>query len=391
MTSDKANSYMENKKEFIKRGGILGYRHRMVQHALKNGISATARKFDTTRKTVRKWVNEFNKFVPDDKLSSKDNNDAKLKCLKNKSRLGQHHPNKISDNDLEKIIKARSKTNLGAYFIKDLADLNCSVKTINKKLKQNDLVNKQKTKYRKKKDNSIMRNSIKPIEKFQIDLKYLCDIPNILSDYLHGLIPKYQITARDYKSGMTFIGFSNHKDSTGVAIFVAYVIHCLKKSGIDLSETHFQSDNGSEFKLTTKKNGLSLYEYVLNKYNIECVFNPVGKPTYNSDVESFHNRIECEFYNIEKYGDINIFLKKAWVYMIWYNCYRKNRNKQNKSPLTILKEYFTSIEQPEKCKGLNRLLTYPPILVDNYIKDIELVKEGGYLKWLSPKKLIFVP
>jgi len=31
------------------------------------------------------------------------------------------------------------------------------------------------------------------------------------------------------------------------------------------------------------------------------------------------------------------------------------------------------------------IASIPPIFVDNYVKDIILIKKGGYLKWLSPK------
>jgi hypothetical protein len=30
------------------------------------------------------------------------------------------------------------------------------------------------------------------------------------------------------------------------------------------------------------------------------------------------------------------------------------------------------------------IASIPPIFVDNYVKDIILIKKGGYLKWLSP-------
>ena len=64
--------------------------------------------------------------------------------------------------------------------------------------------------------------------------------------------------------------------------------------------------------------------------------------------------------------------------MTWYNMFRKNLNKQHKQPRDILNE--VNFEKTDY------LLTSPPIFVDNYVKDLELVKGGGYLKWLSPKQ-----
>jgi DNA (cytosine-5)-methyltransferase 1 len=36
------------------------------------------------------------------------------------------------------------------------------------------------------------------------------------------------------------------------------------------------------------------------------------------------------------------------------------------------------------------IASIPPIFVDNYVKDIILIKKGGYLKWLSPKTARFI-
>ncbi len=38
---------------------------------------------------------------------------------------------------------------------------------------------------------------------------------------------------------------------------------------------------------------------------------PVGKKEYNGSVESFHNRIEDEFYDIESFNSLRDFLSKA--------------------------------------------------------------------------------
>jgi len=379
MATDRANSYMKNKKIYTKSKSIDEYRYTMVKYALRESISAAAREFKTDRKTVRKWVTEYKNSLPEAKTYEDE-----LKSLRNKTRIDQYHPQKLSSEDVERIIKLRGNSKLGAYFIKDRLGLKCSLKTIHKKLVQHGKVTKPETKSQRKRDMSQMRKAIKPFQKLQIDVKYLCDIPNILSDYLFGLIPKYQITVRDYKCGFTMVGYTYSKDSTSIGIFVYYVVYCLQQCGIDLSDTHFQSDNGSEFRIIAKKHGLSLYEEILTKFNIKYKFIPVARPTFNSDVESFHRTIERELYDIEKYGNLDLFMNKAWLYMIWYNCYRKNRNKNHKSPITIINEYFIEANQREKCKNINILVTFPPILVDSHVKDIELIKQGGELKWLSP-------
>jgi transposase len=352
---------MKNKQIFLKSGGVKDYRHQMVEHALKHGVSAASRVFNTTRKTVRKWVVAYKEKGFDG--------------LKNQSRLGQNHPNKLSKTLEKKIIRYRERTHLGAYFIKDRLGLKCSEKTIHKKIKQHGLVNKPKTKTRKKRDMSEMRASIAPFEKIQIDVKYLTDIPNYFKNWYFNGFPKYQITARDYKTGWTVIGYSMANDTTSVGIFVAYVLMVLTCAGVDISKISFQSDNGSEFRNSSTKGKLTLYEEILTLAGVKFRFIPVNKPTFNSDVESFHGRVEKELYDIDDFGCVKNMFLKSWFYMTRYNSERKNRNKDNLAPADILRSY--------KIKNVDKLVTTRPLFVDHYMNDLEKIKQGGYLKWLA--------
>jgi hypothetical protein len=90
---------------------------------------------------------------------------------------------------------------------------------------------------------SEYRANIPLFRVIQIDIKFLCDIKKKKKKLRYYKLPQYQITARDYKSELTFIGFTHNKDSISVAIFTAYVIDQLKSAGIDFSNTIFQSDN----------------------------------------------------------------------------------------------------------------------------------------------------
>jgi hypothetical protein len=240
MPSENENSYMSNKKNYTVAGQVEVYRYRMVKCAIRNGISHAAREYKTNRPTVRKWVNKYNEALP----TAKSYEDE-LNALRNKSRLGQYHPNKLSIDDELKIIKMRGNTRIGAYMIKDALGLTCSEKTIHKKLKQHGKIKKSVTRTQRKRDMSEMRKAVLPLTKFQIDVKYLNDIPNIYEDVIFGCIPKYQITVRDYKSGLTFIGYSYKNKSKNIAVFVHYVVWWLLMAGVDISKIHFQSDNGS--------------------------------------------------------------------------------------------------------------------------------------------------
>jgi len=362
MMRDSNNGYKEMKKIITQQLGVEQYRHNMCLDAIKYGVSKTARLYGTSRPTVYKWLKIF-----------QANGAVGGVGLKNLSRKDQYHPNKLDVATVEKIIKYRNKTKLGAYYIKEDLGLECSEKTIHKKLKQNNLISKPKTKHRKKKDMSKMRAETPVLYKLQIDVKYLTDIPNIYPFISSSRRVRYQITCRDYKSGLTYVGFSYNKDSTSIGMFVSYIIYHLKKAGVDVSKLHFQSDNGSEFRTPCKKKGFSLYEEILNKNDIAYIFNPVARPTYNSDVESFHNRIEKELYDIDKFYNDKMFLLKVWKYMVWYNTLRKNRNKNKCSPAQILRE--------NGVQNVDYLTTVKPIYLDIYCKNIILVKENVNFKW----------
>ena len=65
--------------------------------------------------------------------------------------------------------------------------------------------------------------------------------------------------------------------------------------------------------------------------------------------------------------------------MLWYNTLRKNRGKGKKSPVEILKE--------NGFKNAMKIAMLQPIIVDKYMKDIKLVKEGGYFKMKVPNPI----
>jgi transposase len=356
--------YMDIRKLINKfgKGGTPEFRQGMIMYAKKYGISKTAEHYETTRKTVRKWVKAYN--------------EKGFEGLKNKSRKDQFHPKKLDDETEKRIIDYRDKTEFGAFFIKENLQLNCSESTIHRKLKQNGKVKKDSTKYTKKRDMTYMRNYVTVLKKNQIDVKYLTDIPNILSDVMINNLPKYQITARDYKTGLTFISFAHEKSNTSVGIFTDYLIEHLKNAGIDVTKSHFQSDNGGEFRYLAKKTGFTMFEEVCMRNGVNYRFIPPASPTFNSDVESFHQRIEKELYNNENFRNEGELLYKSFVYMLWYNLLRKNRNKEKKSPADLLK-----INNFEKYENI---CMFQPIIVDKYIKDIKLVKQGGYFNMKAP-------
>lgn len=75
--------------------GKLNYRWNMIKYAQREGISQAARVYGTTRKTVRKWIEQYL--------------EAGVKGLENKSRIKQKFPHKMPKRLENKIIELRKK------------------------------------------------------------------------------------------------------------------------------------------------------------------------------------------------------------------------------------------------------------------------------------------
>ena len=75
---------------------------------------------------------------------------------------------------------------------------------------------------------------------------------------------------------------------------------------------------------------------------------------------------------------------KTFAYLIYFNNFRKNRNRELQTPKDIFKN--------EKKKTWQNNWNFKPIIVDEYIKDIEKIKMPGYFYCLpvSSKIKIFL-
>ena len=346
--------------------GKLNYRWNLVKTAEREGISEATRLYKTTRKTVRKWLSQYK--------------EEGVKGLENKSRLQQKFPNRIPDDITAKILETRRKhMNWGARRIIEQMNLPYSHSTVHKKLKQAGLIQKKKKRYMRRRDMSQIRKKYGPFQKIQVDVKYLTDMPELAAFLRWNNLPLYQITARDYRTGAQFIGYSYDKTSTATGIFIDYLCNHLQRSGINLEKSVFQTDNGSEFVSKSLKRKSLFEDIVTKKFKATHKRIPPARPTYNSDVESAHRLIEDELYCVEEYSSERDFMIKAFSYQVYFNRFRGNRNRENKTPLEIL----------TKCKKMawQSALDIQPIIVDRFYGHIERIKTGGYFYCVPPKKL----
>ncbi|MFO7675494.1 MAG: hypothetical protein R6X12_04165, partial [bacterium] len=71
----------------------------------------------------------------------------------------------------------------------------------------------------------------------------------------------------------------------------------------------------------------------------------IAKTTWTAEVETIHNTIEFEFFEVERFRDRRDFFRKARGYQLWYNRERKNCNRDNKSPREILAEVAPEVDR----------------------------------------------
>jgi len=333
----------------------FNFRYHLVEYARTHSVSSAAREFRVSRKIVRKWIRRFEK--------------GGLRALEDQTRAPRHIPHKLGELDENKIQLTREKyPQWGPKRLKTLARLPYGASAIYRVLKERGLCHKKK-KYQKKRDLRELKKSLYGVfEKFQVDVKYLDDIPEFYPFLLALGLPKFELTARCIISGATFTSYADSNNTTNAGIFAEYVMGHLKHYGVEVSGAEFQYDNGSEFiGNVSKREGKTPFQERIDYYRASHGRIPPARPTFNSDVESFHRIIEQEFYSCEAFENQTQFFAKAYSYLLFYNYFRPNSWKENQSPWQIVQKAFPEID--------SNVLNLPPIHLDPLT---EAFIEGGY-------------
>jgi transposase-like protein len=342
------------------------FRVKLVEYAIKHGIKGAARCFSCSRNTVRKWLRRWKEEGP--------------KGLKNRSRRPKVSPNKTPKELENQVVELRTQLKkISGQRMRMEFGIPLHSSTIYRIYDDNDLPKTVWKKTEKKQDLREEKKKLKIFEKIQIDIKDLSDIPHYLPSYRRNRLPRYQFTARDVKSGAMFIAYAKTKDLVNAATFCAYLLAHLKKMGINVREIGIQTDNDGAFVGNWKPGSHSTFTYIIEEiYKALHMRIPPAAPTYNSDVETAHARIEEELYDIEDIDNAYDLLCKAYSYVIYFNLIRPNSNKDYKTPLKIIAEEFGVVDP--------QLLTLPPIILDdnfhiylNTINNEDLLKEGHHV------------
>ena len=358
--------------DFVSNWQVEKIRLKMVKYALTNGVSAASREFRSTRKTVRKWVNRY---------------DGTMKSLSDRSRRPKISPNRMPDEIEAAIVAYRARfPTFGARRIADELGINYSHIAVHRVLRQNGQVKKRRKKWRRKRDLRAIKALMKPFEKIQVDVKYLTDIPELYPALIRYRLPRYEYTARDVRTGFSFISFAREFSQTNSVNFLVYLADRLVSLGVNPKGSVIQTDNGGEFVARWNAGKRSACEEWVDSLFAGHSSIPPGAPTYQSDVETFHRLVEDEFYRIESVKAKREFFRKAASYILWFNWKRRNRYKGG-SPIEIWSKCSDKGLKIAPAPKINHSIF--PILLDEITPYI--LKQGGYHLPLPDRILSLVP
>jgi hypothetical protein len=340
-------------------------RYQMVIHAREHGVKPTARLYATSPKTVRKW---FLRFI-----------EGGYQALDDLSRRPHFSPRATQDDREKKIVALKAVyKRIGADQVKILENLPESAKTIRKIWRKNGISNRCRRKKHVTKQNlREIKKQFALFERVCEDTKDLFDIPEYWWQMRTKRLPKVQYTFREISCGVQFLGFSEERSLTNSELFAGYINEHLEKHGLIVERGIRQTDNGSEYIGSWSAKEPSAYTLAIESAKLIHGTIPPGAHRFQSDVETVHNLIETEFYEIENFTDRSDFMEKVHTYQLFFNLERPNTYKENKSPWQLAQE-----KRPDIAK---EALMLPPVDLDALLdKTLANPAMGGYDVYSAP-------
>ena len=340
-------------------------RYQMVVYAKEHGVKPAARIYATSAKTVRKWLMRFI--------------DGGYQALADVSRRPHSSPGAISNDMVKKIVALKAVyKQVGAKHVKKLEKLPVSSKTIRKIWRENGISSRKRRKKHVTKQNlREVKKLFALFERSCEDTKDLFDIPEYWMQMKIKALPKTQYTLREISCGVQFLGFADERSLTHSQLFAEYINEHLKKYDLITKNGVRQTDNGSEYIGSWSAKNPSAFTLEIESANLTHGTIPLGAHTFQSDVETVHNLIETEFYEIECFSDRIDFMEKAHTYQLFFNLERPNTYKEDKSPWQLAQE-----KNPDITKDA---LMLPPVDLDALLnKKLANSAIGGYDVYSTP-------
>lgn len=342
------------------------WRYQMVQKALDIGVKPTARLFNTSPPVVRTWLKRFKTHG--------------YSGLDDRSHRPHHSPRALPQHMKDHIIALKSKyKRLGAEQVRILEDIPHAPKTMRKIWREAGVPSRKRPKkYITKNNLRAVKKLFRLFEHSMEDTKDLLDIPEYYLQAQSRNLPRVQYTYREVSCGILFLGFAHERSLTHAQLFAIYINHFLKKFNALPENALRQTDNGSEYIGSWNAKNPSAYTRTIESLAGQrhgTIF--PGAHRMQSDVETVHNLMEMEFYEIEQFENRQDFLNKATSYQLFFNLHRPNSYKEHKTPVQLAQEKNPDLD--------TRLLMIPPIDLDKLLRwQTSLRAQGG-------KNLLTVP
>jgi transposase len=333
-------------------------RYQMVLSVEEYGIKATARYFQTSKNTVRKWHRRWHELG--------------YQGLEEHSRRPLHSLNATPLEERTDLVRLKQKyKRLGAEAIKTIEGLHRSSRTIRKIWREEGVSTRpRRKKYRTKQNLRAVKKEWKLFQQVDEDTKYLNDIPEYYPQMMAQNLPRFQYTARDVTSGLLFLGFARELSLTNTTLFAQYLNRELTARGANLSHTRRQTDSGAEYIGGIFAKHPSSYTSTVESITGQTHATiPPAAYTWQADVETVHSLMEREFYELEHFSDPHDFLARAYSYQLFFNLARPNSYKENKTPWQLAKEKELGLSQS--------IALIPPV----FIEDLLEIKLENPLKW----------
>jgi len=320
------------------------FRLSLVDYARQHGIKAAARTFQTTVRTVRKWLRRYQA--------------QGLKGLEELSRAPRSCPHKVrGDRERQVLAWRRQLPTFSAQRLRREFGLPVSPATAYRIWHAQGLVRRRRRKYQRKQDLAVVKATWALFQQISADTKDLDDIPHYWPQMQGRGLPTIQYTAREVRSGLQFVGYAQHRSPGASAAFAYRLQSHFQHCGVNLKYVTWQTDNGGEFIGELQQDGSrSGFPAAVTFFGSQHVRIPPAAHTYQSDVETVHRLIEDEFYDLETFRSRAEFLGKASLYQLYFNLVRPNSHKGGLSPWEIIQQLDPRLPL--------RLCLLPPVFLD---------------------------
>ena len=284
----------------------MKYKQSVIKFSLEYGVSKTAIRFDINRRTIYRWIKQY---------------DGTIESLRDKSHRPKHHPNEHTEEEI-KLIKDYKRNNketgLVVLWVKlRRAGYKRTVQGLYHVMRRLGIYEKAPSKAKRTQAPEVPIAKY-PGERVQIDVKY---VPKeCMSKELQELGEKYyQYTAIDEYTRLRYTYYCKEHTTYESTKFVNRLIRYFPFK-IKL----IQTDNGFEFTNRLSWNGFNknkktMFEKRLKELKIEHRLIRPHTPTQNGKVERSHRKDQERFYYKRVFVNLEDLKEKGKRWLIEYN------------------------------------------------------------------------